>query len=74
MAKGKLYLIPNTLGGETLSDIIPLDVTQTSIQLRVFAVEDIRSARRLLRKMDRNFPIDDTQFIELNKQIGRAHV
>jgi 16S rRNA (cytidine1402-2'-O)-methyltransferase len=70
MSKGKLYLIPNTLGGETLSDILPLDVSQTAISLKVFAVEEIRSARRLLRKMDRNFPIDETQFIELNKRSG----
>jgi 16S rRNA (cytidine1402-2'-O)-methyltransferase len=70
MSKGKLYLIPNTLGGETLSDILPHDVSQTAISLKVFAVEEIRSARRLLRKMDRNFPIDETQFIELNKRSG----
>jgi 16S rRNA (cytidine1402-2'-O)-methyltransferase len=70
MSKGKLYLIPNTLGGETLSDILPHDVSQTAISLKVFAVEEIRSARRLLRKMDRNFPIDESQFIELNKRSG----
>jgi 16S rRNA (cytidine1402-2'-O)-methyltransferase len=70
MSKGTLYLIPNTLGGETLADIIPEHVSVTTINLRVFAVEDIRSARRLLRKMDRNFPIDEAQFIELNKRSG----
>jgi 16S rRNA (cytidine1402-2'-O)-methyltransferase len=58
------------LGGETLSDILPHDVSQTAISLKVFAVEEIRSARRLLRKIDRNFPIDETQFIELNKRSG----
>lgn len=74
MSKGTLYLIPNTLGGETLADIIPSEVAATAIGLRVFAVEDIRSARRLLRKMDREFPIDETQFIELNKRTGEEGI
>ena len=74
MSKGKLYLIPNTLGGETLNDILPQDVSQTAISLNVFAVEEIRSARRLLRKMDRNFPIDEAQFIELNKRSGEEGI
>lgn len=64
---GKLYLIPNTLGSEQLTHIIPNDVLQIAISLRHFAVEDIKSARRLLRKMDRSFPIDDCTFYEVNK-------
>lgn len=67
MATGKIYLIPNTLGGETTIDIIPTGVSQTAVGLRHFAVEDIRSARRLLRKMDREFPIDACEFFVLNK-------
>lgn len=66
--RGKLYLIPNTLGGEKLSDILPQEVIETSTKIRFFAVEEIRSARRLLRKMDREFPIDSSTFIELNKR------
>lgn len=67
MASGKIYLIPNTLGGESTSDIIPQDVITLVITLRHFAVEDVKSARRLLRKMDREFPIDDCEFFTLNK-------
>ena len=66
--KGKIYLIPNTLGGETLENIIPLGVSEFVKNLRNFAVEDLKSARRLLRKMDREFPIDDSQFFVLNKK------
>ena len=65
MTTGKLYLIPNTLGGETLQPIIPTEVISLTIELRHFVVEDVKSARRLLRKMDRSFPIDECQFIEL---------
>ncbi len=70
MKTGKLYLIPNTLGGETLQDIIPADVIKQTIGLRIFAVEELKSARRLLRKMDREFPIDECTFYALGKHAG----
>lgn len=65
--KGQIYLIPNTLGGESLDEIIPKGISEIAISLRHFAVEDIKSARRLLRKMDREFPIDDCAFFTLTK-------
>lgn len=68
MANGKIYMIPNTLGGENTKDIIPQEVAEKAVSLRYFAVEDIKSARRLLRKIDREFPIDDCEFFELNKR------
>jgi len=67
MAAGRIYLIPNTLGGETTTNILPQDVARTAVELRSFAVEEIRSARRLLRKIDREFPIDDSTFFSLSK-------
>lgn len=68
MANGKIYLVPNTLGSETLKDIIPSEVIEITAALRAFAVEDVKSARRLLRKMDREFPIDGSEFFLLNKR------
>ena len=65
---GTLYILPNTLGGESISDIIPNDVVEQAISLRHFVVENIKSARRVLRKMDREFPIDKSMFIEMNKR------
>jgi 16S rRNA (cytidine1402-2'-O)-methyltransferase len=35
--------------------------------IRHFIVENIRSARRFLRQVDREFPIDDSQFYEMGK-------
>tara|TARA_R110002050_G_scaffold60241_2_gene133755 strand:- start:1701 stop:2414 length:714 start_codon:yes stop_codon:yes gene_type:complete len=66
MKKGILYLIPTTLGGETVNDIIPADVQAKVVELRIFIVENIKSARRFLRKVDRSFPIDDCEFFVLN--------
>ncbi len=69
MAKtGNLYIIPNTLGGESLEDIIPSEVTLKASGIRYFIVENLKSSRRLLRKMDRQFPIDESMFIEMNKR------
>ena len=65
---GILYILPNTLGGESISDIIPNDVVEQAVSLRHFVVENIKSARRVLRKMDRKFPIDESMFIEMNKK------
>lgn len=65
--KGRLYLIPVTLGGNDFSAVIPEKVLSITRQLRFFIVEDIRSARRFLRLIDKNFPIDESIFLELNE-------
>lgn len=68
MAKGKLYLVPMTLGSETTGHILPMEVAQSVIGLRCFAVENIKTSRQYLRKLDRSFPIDDSRFYLLNKK------
>lgn len=73
MAKGKIYMIPTTLGGDSL-DIIPENVKQTVIGMRYFIVENIKTARRYLRRIDRAFPIDDSTFFILNKRTDPAEV
>lgn len=64
---GRLYLIPVTLGGDDYLKVIPEKVISLTRLLRFFIVEDIRSARRYLRLIDREFPIDETVFFELNE-------
>jgi len=65
--KGSIWLIPVTLGGENYEDVIPAKVLEITRKLRFFIVEDVRSARRYLRLIDRKFPIDDSVFFELNE-------
>ena len=65
--KGRLYLIPVTLGGSDYSAVIPEKVLSITRQLRFFIVEDLRSARRFLRLIDKSFPIDESIFFELNE-------
>lgn len=65
--RGALYLIPVTLGDTSIEQVLPSYNHDVIMQLRHFIVEDIRSARRFLRKVDRTFPIDDSQFCEMGK-------
>lgn len=68
MAKGKLLLLPMTLGGEDWQEVIPSEVRNLAVKTRFFAVENIKTARRYLRRLDREFPIDDSTFFVLNKK------
>ena len=67
IVKGRLFLIPVTLGGNDFSAVIPEKVLSITRQLRFFVVEDIRSARRYLRLIDKSFPIDESSFSELSE-------
>ncbi|MDE5980822.1 MAG: SAM-dependent methyltransferase, partial [Bacteroidaceae bacterium] len=62
-----LYLIPCTLGDTPVERVIPAYNIEVIRQLRVFIVEEIRTARRFLRRVDRSFPIDDSTFLEMGK-------
>lgn len=62
-----LYLIPNTLGSNETDWTIPPNVASIAIKLRHFIVEDVRTARRFLKLLDKNIEIDDLQFYVLNK-------
>ncbi|MCQ2197740.1 MAG: SAM-dependent methyltransferase [Bacteroidaceae bacterium] len=62
-----LYLIPVTLGDTSIEQVLPPYNHDVIMQIRHFIVEDIRSARRFLRKVDREFPIDDSTFMEMGK-------
>jgi 16S rRNA (cytidine1402-2'-O)-methyltransferase len=72
--KGKIFLIPVTLGGEDFRSVIPEQVIKTTIALRFFIVENIRSARRYLRLIDKTFPIDESVFFELNEHTSDSEI
>ncbi|MBP3467079.1 MAG: SAM-dependent methyltransferase [Paludibacteraceae bacterium] len=71
---GILFLIPNTLGENAPDEVIPQKVIETAKRLRHFIVEDVRTVRRYLRRIDRTFPIDDSQFFELNQHTDRSKI
>lgn len=69
-----LYLIPVELSGGPLDSVLPAGNLRIVRQLRHFVVENLRSARRFLRRWDREFPIDECEFHELNTHTNRAGV
>jgi 16S rRNA (cytidine1402-2'-O)-methyltransferase len=71
---GRIYLIPVTLGGDDFLKVIPEKVISLTRLLRFFIVEDIRSARRYLRLIDKEFPINDTVFFELNEHTDESEI
>ena len=72
--KGRIYLIPVTLGGDDFSGVIPEKALDITRRLRFFIVEDLRSARRFLRLIDKGFPIDETLFFELSEHTGEKDI
>ena len=66
--KGKLYLIPTTLGDGPVDAVIPAEAKNIISRLDIFIVENLRSARRYIRKIDAGKPIDDITFFVLNKR------
>lgn len=64
---GRLFLIPVTLGDRAPEEVIPAHIIKLTASLRYFAVENIRSARRYLRLIDKTFPVDGTYFYELSE-------
>lgn len=62
-----LYLIPVTLGETSVNQVLPTYNHDVIMGIRHFIVENIRSARRFLRQVDRQFPIDDSTFYEMGK-------
>lgn len=62
-----LYLIPVPMGDSEVSRVIPAYNIEIVRSLRHFIVENVRSARRALKAMDRSIDIDSLTFYTLNE-------
>ena len=69
-----LYLIPTTLGETALDTILPAQNDQIVISLKYFIVENIRTARRFLKKVNREINIDELTFFELNQHTSPEEI
>ena len=64
----ELYLIPVPLSDDTTpAEVLPATVLETVREIRCFFVENLRSARRFLRSVDRDFDIDSSQFYTVDE-------
>ena len=62
-----LYLLPVTLGDTAIDKVLPAYNAGIIREIKHFIVEDVRSARRFLKKVDRKIDIDTLSFYPLNK-------
>ncbi len=69
-----LYLIPVTLGETPLNRVLPEHNADVIRGIRHFIVENVRTARRFLKKTDATIDIDALTFYELNKHTSPEQV
>ncbi len=62
-----IYLVPTLLAENTHSAALPPDLIEKATELKVFFVENIKTARRFLSSLTMGIVIDDLTFYELTK-------
>lgn len=62
-----LYLLPVTLGDTPIEKVLPAYNKEIILGIKHFIVEDVRSARRFLKKVEASINIDELTFYPLNK-------
>ena len=67
-----LYMIPVSISDAAPSDFIPAGNIGIVAGIRHFIVENVRTARRFLRRCDPSFPIGDCTFCELNGPLRKG--
>lgn len=69
-----LYLLPVTLGDTSIESVLPAYNREIILGINHFIVEDIRSARRFLKKVDKEIDIDTLCFYPLNKHTSPEEI
>lgn len=69
-----LYLLPVTLGDTPVDKVLPAYNREVIRGIKHFIVEDVRSARRFLKKVDAEINIDELTFYPLNKHTSAKEV
>ena len=68
MSKGTVYLLPITMGEYNMETTIPVGVQKIMDEVEVFIIENIKTTRRYLRKVNPTYPIDDKEFFIIDKR------
>ena len=69
-----LYLIPTSLGETSFDKILPAYNNLIISDLKYFIVEDIRTARRFLKKSNPQIVIDNLTFFQLNQHTSPEEI
>ena len=67
LKKAKLYLIPSLLGDSNIKTSLPDSIKNHIQEINVFIVENVRSARRFIKKVYPEKDIDNTIFYAFGK-------
>jgi len=74
MQKGKLYLIPNTLGSDDLSRVIPPYIKEVINTIEHYIVENIHTAAKFLKLAGINKPLRELTFYVLNAKSKESDI
>ncbi|MBR4773637.1 MAG: SAM-dependent methyltransferase [Bacteroidales bacterium] len=72
--KGKLILFPVLIGAEEIASSLPAQNIEWLASCRTFIVEELRTARRFLKKAGYPYAIDDTTFHVLNEHTTHEEI
>jgi 16S rRNA (cytidine1402-2'-O)-methyltransferase len=72
--QASLFLIPVPLGDTEIREALPDYNRDVILQIKHFIVENVRTARRFLKKTEPSIHIDDLAFYELNKHTSPEEV
>lgn len=69
-----VYLIPVTLGDTSIEQVLPSYNKEVILGIKHFIVENLRSARRFLKKVEQSIDIESLTFYELNQHTDRNNI
>lgn len=69
-----LYLLPTTLGDTPIEKVLPAYNKEVILGIKHFIVEEVRTARRFLKKVDSSINIDELTFYPLNKHTSPEEI
>ncbi len=70
----KLILVPNVLSEGDWQQVLPAGIFSVISDTKYFIVENIRTARRFMKQVNRDVNIDDCTFFELNKHTSASDI
>lgn len=74
MEKGRVYLVPSFLSETNSKDNFPVVNNELIYSLNIFIVENLRTARRFLRKIGYKKDFGEVKFYELNKHTDTTEI
>lgn len=70
----KLFLVPNVLSEGDWQSVLPAQIFTILTNTKYFIVENVRTARRFMKQVNREINIDECTFFELNKYTDPARL